>query len=120
MKEHSILEDFLNLLYPVYCIICGEHTENSYPLCNECIKNIEMVKFPYCNICGKPMDNMGISICRECKKSPPVFKMARFGYFYRGVLREVIHSWKYDSIRSFSYFLGEMIVKAILLIAKLC
>ena len=117
MKEHNnILDKFLSLLYPSFCVICGERTDNPYPLCEECAKKIEEINFPYCKFCGKPLGllNSNVFICGECIKEKPSFVIARSGYFYKDIVRKVIHKWKYEKRRSFSRIISELCLKSLL------
>ncbi len=114
MKVLNIVDDLLSILYPSFCINCGEKTENPYPLCNKCGEEIEEIRYPYCKICGRPLTGSGNNICGGCIKDPPPFKMARSGYVYTGIIKEVIHMWKYSQKRGFSKFLNSLAIKAIL------
>ncbi len=114
MKVLNIFDDFLSILYPSFCINCGEKTENPYPLCDKCVEEIEEIHYPYCKICGRPLASLGNNICGGCIKGPPPFKMARSGYIYTGIIKKIIHIWKYNQKRSFSRFLNSLFIKAIL------
>ena len=116
MRGHSLFNQFLSILYPNFCIVCGEKTDNPYPLCNECIGKIHEIKFPYCKKCGKPLEGWGsdIALCGECIRIPPSFKIARSGYKYEGILKDAIHRWKYGGDRSLSILMKELMVRALL------
>ncbi len=114
MKEHSLFESLLSIIYPSFCVVCGEKTENAYPLCEDCERKVREVQYPYCRVCGKPMPSLNITVCGGCLTHPPPFAMARSGYIYDGVLKEVIHKWKYGGKRSLSRLMNSLLVKAIL------
>ncbi len=95
-------------------MICGQKTDNPYPLCEICESDIQDIEFPYCRVCGKPLPSSHIGICGGCIKRHPPFEIARSGYLYEGILKEVIHKWKYNRKRSFSRFVNSLILRAIL------
>ena len=89
----------LDLLYPRVCIRCdgavdaGSHQH----LCWECHSQIQVLQPPCCIICGTPVYGRVEDdyICGLCTKNEPAYEEARAAARYDGVMRDLIHAFKY-------------------------
>lgn len=110
----KIAESFLNALYPVKinCIFCGKKIEKGIPVCGECLSKLEIISSPFCEKCGKPLYNDLSSYCYDCKRKKHYFEKARAYGVYEGVLKGLIHEFKYNKDRRFSAFFGEKLFEA--------
>ena len=88
-----------DLLFPHSCRGCGHLGE---ALC-ECCKN-NIVK-SYQNICPNCKNPKKSSCCKKCKNLPPIYIAGN----RNGLLGEIIHDYKYHSIRSLSRPLAEIL-----------
>ncbi|MCX5782072.1 MAG: double zinc ribbon domain-containing protein, partial [Elusimicrobia bacterium] len=88
-----------NLLFPITCINCGcGLPENDYlRICQKCFLKIELIKEHYCSKCGKFLPDGG-EHCYSCRKKPLYhFEFIRSAGEFKGVLRELIHKFKYQN-----------------------
>src|SRR5690349_2222452 len=72
----------------------------SEPVCSSCLAAVRPISAPFCAQCGHPMAEMDPTpICARCRDAPRSFAMARSAGLYDGVLRELIHQFKYGGHR---------------------
>ena len=94
-----LAQEVVLFIYPSTCAGCSIHldSEGSGPFCPVCLKTLELVPEPYCPTCGKPYSTAGPTphLCGDCLGGVHLFDRARATGFYRGLLREVIHRFKY-------------------------
>lgn len=107
----KIIDEWLKLIYPVSCLFCGK--ENSYPLCTNCFKRIDLIENLRCSQCGKPT-LYETENCRECKNKKFIFRQARSIGLYRGVLKELIYKFKYHRHKELAIFFAELMAEIIL------
>jgi len=107
----------LNLIFPTCrCIYCGqESTLNSAGLCDNCQSDLENGKrdFASCAACPifiSPKENYCIN-CREGKEH--WFNAAIAVFPYQGVIREVIHEFKYRGAVKWAKPLGSLMGEAV-------
>ncbi|MGB9975645.1 ComF family protein [Thermovenabulum sp.] len=110
----KIAESFLNALYPVKtnCTFCGKKIENGMPVCGECLSGLEMISPPFCEKCGKPLYKDLSTYCYDCRRKKHYFEKARAYGVYEGVLKGLIHEFKYNGERRLSTFFGEKLFEA--------
>lgn len=88
-----------DILFPPLCLSCTKLlvSDKKVPLCPECDDKIIRIIPPFCQLCGAPLTDvvMDPAFCPECQISPPPFKSARALGRYDGLLRELIHRFKY-------------------------
>lgn len=96
MDITAIAKNFVNLFYPLHCAGCRKPLDplNDSGACSFCEAKIQPNPEPYCMKCGRPMPVSG-DICDECRKSDFYFSMARSACLYEGILKELIHLFKY-------------------------
>lgn len=70
--------NFLNLLFPPRCVVCGEVTPLGTTICTECMQNLpqRLLNADCCPICGKPVASC---VCRE---QPFYFSRCVSAFFY--------------------------------------
>ncbi|MHB0999389.1 MAG: double zinc ribbon domain-containing protein [Armatimonadota bacterium] len=88
------IDGLLDLVYPPKCLSCQELDSNY--ICASCIAKIEPVDLPYCTRCGHTMSGPE---CRSCSGRVRSFTRARAAGKYSGVLRQLIHEFKYNGAR---------------------
>ena len=97
-----------DLVFPKNCIGCGE--EGDW-ICEKCLCSIDIIKEPFCPECRKP--TMIGEFCEDCsvrggqRPLDGIFICANFG---DGVLREMIHQFKYNFIFDIGETLGKIVV----------
>jgi len=86
-------------LYPRECIGCGRLSDRSgRHLCWSCFSRIELLHSNLCELCGNPLtgDADTAFICGYCRKRKPVFDRARSAARFSGVVRDMLHQFKYQ------------------------
>ena len=108
----SLTEAFVNLFFPLFCIICGEPLEpgNKIFLCSACLGKVKRIREPVCEKCGKPGSR---SLCEECRKTKQYYTIARAAGIYDGILRECIHKLKYGGELFLAKTLANFMVDAL-------
>lgn len=87
----DIISGVLDLVYPPYCLVCGQAGEDY--LCPECIEKIDIIEQPFCRKCGIPCESYHCTTCRERNFE---FKCSCSAGTFDSVLRKAIHLLKYD------------------------
>lgn len=95
----------INLFYPASCQACGKKSgiwnEN---LCGDCLKKIKKRLPPFCIKCGRQLtgDPYLKDKCNDCKNHDPYYDRAHSGFHYEGILKDLVHDFKYKKITSLS------------------
>ncbi|MDI6733480.1 MAG: ComF family protein [Planctomycetota bacterium] len=95
-----IAHAILDLFYPRYCILCYTSLNHSdrKALCSECYDKIEFIDpataCPRCGIDLGPYVQSN-TLCQECFYQPPRFNKAIAVARYEGIIKELIHKFKY-------------------------
>lgn len=98
----NYVEAFLNLLYPSHCLGCqgSLHREEGRYICKGCRQGIHYITEPRCPRCGVGIGayaQVSREGCIECRHIPgPRFDRAFSATYYEGVIRELIHQFKYS------------------------
>ena len=118
-KIASAWDRLLALFYPEVCQICrserATHAE-SY-LCSACRNGkdgIHPVEPPFCDCCGLPFAG-AITVtfeCANCREQELQFRSARAAVEFTGVVKEIIHRYKYNHATWFEPLLAELLVTA--------
>lgn len=97
------LGSLLSVLFPSVCPFCKKNTDSYHysPFCLECWSKIERYSGPLCKICGMPTSSENTGRCQDCLKGTPFKKVLYYGK-YEGVLKEVIHQYKFNKVRRLS------------------
>jgi ComF family protein len=102
MSGRHYLETLLGLLYPTkrFCISCHtavpeiNHDRTDEPsLCSDCKNGLLPIEPPYCQLCGRHLQESGR--CPECERDT-AFVLSRSYGAYRGVLRDLLHRFKFS------------------------
>lgn len=109
----------LALFYPEICQICRDQraTYAQCYLCEVCRRGkdgIKPVEPPFCECCGLPFQG-DITVhfeCANCREQQLHFRSARSAVEFTGVIKEVIHRYKYNHAAWFEPFLGQLLVEA--------
>ena len=116
-KENQIFnflpttKDFLiGLIFPKICLSCGE---NGFSLCPKCENKIKILKTDICIYCGK-ISTKG-KICRKCRRKSSLTGVI-VAAKYSGIIKESIHSFKYDGNRDLLMPLGKILTTKFLAI----
>jgi ComF family protein len=94
-----LVHEALLLVYPPMCAGCSRSLdpEESPLFCSDCLVALEFISEPYCSLCGIPFvaEVTTSHLCGDCLGGAHCFDRARAKGFYQGLIREVIHRFKY-------------------------
>ena len=109
-----VAKNFINLLYPLHCAACKTALDpiDRPGLCSFCEGQIKINPRPYCTLCGRPIQSGGKS-CAECGRNIFAFDRAWSACLYEGVLKELIHLFKYRGRLALSGILSGKIIEFI-------
>ena len=87
----------VSLIYPASCAVCSAAVEPGENLCAVCEEKTPRISPPFCAKCSQPFagDITGSFICANCEGRVLHFDAAVSVYRSRGVVRKVIHDFKY-------------------------
>src|SRR6266568_7019273 len=86
-----------SLLYPPACTICSGMVAPGEYLCEECGAKAIRIAPPFCAKCSEPFEGAitGQFTCANCAHRTIHFDVAVAAYRSRGIVREIIHDFKY-------------------------
>ena len=110
------LDAALSFLYPEVCQLCGQEPAgpgHGYVGAN-CRKNVEFIKPPFCGRCGLPFEGAITTPfeCVNCHEVQLFFTYSRSAVEARGVMRDIVHRYKYNRGLWFEPFISELLADA--------
>lgn len=110
----GLLKGLKDLIYPNYCLACGnriEITQERDSICAGCRDKIEKNLPPFCAACGRHLDAKAIekNTCSNCSNAKFYFDRAFSPCAYTGVMKKLIHEFKYNGKDYLGKPLGSMI-----------
>ncbi|MEI8108710.1 MAG: ComF family protein [Verrucomicrobiota bacterium] len=87
-----------SLLYPPHCAQCSTDTPIGHHLCPLCLSQAETIVDPFCQRCSEPFHGAITSAftCSNCADRTLHFSAAITRYRSQGIVRNLIHRFKYD------------------------
>jgi ComF family protein len=105
----------LGFLYPENCQLCGEQpaTAREGYVCRRCWTQVRFIRPPFCERCGLPYpgDLTAPFECANCREMELHFSAARSAVVARGLVREIIHRYKYQRALWFEPFLAGLLIR---------
>ena len=100
MMFAGLLKGLRNLVYPKTCLACHSRIPEQQKqdfICLSCSKSIERNLPPFCVSCGRKLEKRSLSknICLSCSKKDLQFDRAFSPCVYTGVVKKLIHEFKY-------------------------
>jgi competence protein ComFC len=95
----QILTNIGTLCFPPHCVHCQSDTAPGVYVCDPCTHDLHPLEAPMCQRCSWPFDGAITEgfICGNCHDRDVHFDCAVAAYQSRGVVRELIHGFKYSS-----------------------
>jgi ComF family protein len=95
-----LIKGLVDIVYPRVCLACKNKLKSSPPdslICAECWVKIKRNLPPFCHCCGRRLEKSSLAknICSECLKKKLYFDRAFSPCIYDGVIKELIHEFKY-------------------------
>jgi predicted amidophosphoribosyltransferase len=109
------LEGALGLFYPPVCQVCRQEAalaRDGY-VGAECRREVRWIQPPFCDRCGLPFEGAITTEfkCSNCSEQTLHFSTARAVVVASGVVRDVLHGYKYRRAVWFEPFLGRLLVQ---------
>ena len=106
---------FLSLIYPPHCALCGSDTVAGKHLCDRCLEKAARIDAPFCRQCSQPFDGAieGAFTCSNCEDRHYHFDCAVSCYRSTGIVRELVHRFKYDRCVYLRRPLGEWLAETL-------
>jgi ComF family protein len=97
-----ILRGLADIAYPKICLACKNKLDalsNDDYICRLCRLKIKRNMPPFCLACGRHLEreNRNKSICSSCLKKSLSFDRAFSPCLYEGVIKELVHEFKYKN-----------------------
>jgi competence protein ComFC len=111
----DVARTFVSLCYPPHCESCEADTAPGVYLCEPCSALMCHVKPPFCQRCSRMFDGAVTDefTCDNCSGRDVHYECAVAAYVSGGVVREIIHSFKYDRQLHLRAPLGEWIAETL-------
>ena len=92
-----IYQTVVNLCYPPFCVSCRTSLDQGL-LCRDCLESAVRITAPLCQVCSRPYTGeIGTPFsCPDCEDDPPAFDCVATRYQANGIVRELIHRFKYS------------------------
>lgn len=109
MKTPELVRAAVSLFYPPICEGCGASVEAAEYLCAECQARAPRILSPFCQKCAEPFPGAitGPFACGNCANQTLHFDAAVAGYRARGVVRRLIHEFKYQQRIYLRHIVGD-------------
>jgi competence protein ComFC len=93
----ELLRSLSSLLYPPACAICSASVDMDEYLCPDCHAKTTRIAAPFCATCSEPFSGAisGPFTCANCSHRRLYFQAAVAVYRSRGIVRRVVHDFKY-------------------------
>jgi competence protein ComFC len=96
-----IVEALTSLFYPAACVGCAANIERSDYLCADCERRAPRIVPPFCAKCSEPFPGAITQTfsCANCEHRTLHFDCAVAAYRSRGLVRKLVHDFKYGHQR---------------------
>lgn len=104
----------LDVLLPPLCLACRTHITAHDALCPACWRRVNFVRPPLCDRLGLPLpyDTGGRMVSAAAVADPPGFDRARAVANFDGVMRELIHAFKFHDTHHARHLFGRWLAEA--------
>jgi ComF family protein len=94
-----------SLFYPATCVVCAANVERSEYLCTDCRGRAPRIVAPFCAKCSEPFPGAITQTfsCANCEDRVLHFDCAVAAYRSRGLVRKLVHEFKYAKQRHLRY-----------------
>jgi competence protein ComFC len=111
----SGLGAIVSLLYPPVCTICTASVGSREYLCEECEAKTTRILPPFCAKCSEPFEGAitDTFTCANCAHRRIHFDAAVAAYRSRGIVRQVMHDFKYRHQIYLRHLVGRWVTAAL-------
>jgi ComF family protein len=117
---YSAAASLFAVVFPSDCRICRSPlTEiSNLPVCGECLARVIPLTGTLCSRCGEKLVAQRYAgdptpLCDLCRQATPRFRRAVAYGAYDGALRDLLHIFKYQGVRSAAPLLGRLLARAV-------
>ncbi|RLD12129.1 MAG: ComF family protein [Chlamydiae bacterium] len=107
----------VDLFYPPQCVLCNKAlTGKEKYICNDCFDSLPLISGPHCPKCSRPIRtrNGENQLCGICRIQPDKnIKITVAAAEYQGLMKRLIHLYKYERQQFLSKFFAHIIVEQI-------
>lgn len=98
-----------SLFYPATCVVCSGDVERPDYLCESCRSRAPRITSPFCAKCSEPFSGAITQTfsCANCSHRALHFDSAVAAYRSRGLVRKLVHEFKYGHQRHLRHPLAE-------------
>ena len=109
-----LLNTLVELFYPSNCVGCGRPQDSGTLLCSRCKATAPRIQPPFCRRCSRPYEGAidGEFSCPNCEDRALAFDCVVAVYQAKGVLRDLIHRYKYSGHFHLRRVLMEFLLEA--------
>jgi ComF family protein len=110
----TLVNTVLELFYPSNCVGCGQPQDAGILLCQLCKATVPRIQPPFCRCCSRPFEGAieGEFSCPNCEDRALAFDCVVSIYLAKGVLRDLIHRFKYGGHFHLRRVLTEFLLEA--------
>jgi len=103
------LSALCSLFYPPACVVCSSEVERREYLCGSCRERAPRIVAPFCAKCSEPFTGAITQTfsCANCEHRTLHFDSAVAAYRSRGLVRRLVHEFKYGHHRYLRYPLAD-------------
>lgn len=115
----EIINGLLDIIYPKACLVCKRNLKGIAAIdnlvCGQCWEKTKRNLPPFCRCCGKHLEHSAFTkhICPGCIKRPLHFDRAFSPCIYEGVIKTLIHEFKYKGKDHLSITLSRPMIEFI-------
>src|SRR5216117_2526540 len=115
LRKFELLEAAVSLLYPPVCTLCGGKTRAGEYLCERCEAKATPIVAPFCQQCSEPFEGAIATAftCANCAHRKIYFDAAVAAYRGRGIVRQIIHDFKYGRQIHLRHLVGRWLNSAL-------
>ena len=117
-KRRSLARDcgawLADVVFPPVCLSCRTGVAAHHALCAKCWSRIDFIRPPLCDRLGLPMpyDTGGVMISALAAAEPPSYDRARAVAHFTGVMRELVHDFKFSDWHAARRLLSRLMLEA--------
>jgi competence protein ComFC len=111
----ELFQALTSLFYPPVCTVCSASIGVGEYLCDDCQANAPRISPPFCARCSEPFSGaiIGPFECANCAHRRLYFEAAVAVYRSRGIVRHVVHQFKYGREMHLRYPIAEWLWRAL-------
>lgn len=105
LAKFNPLPALSSLFYPAACAVCSAEVGRTEYLCEKCRSRAPRITAPFCSKCSEPFSGAITQTfsCANCEHRTLHFDAAVAAYRSRGIVRKLVHEFKYGRQRHLCY-----------------